>query len=428
MVYGKLATLVGCGNCATHLWVFQRMDYVGYPAAATLGFVADNVRGARRAVAAYHRYRTGKRIFRIPISSELYRPLPPQLSTNSSGNMPPIRSRGSRSSVRYTPYRRSRVTKVKRRTIRKASRPMTRTVSTQTTVMRGRRSKRKSSSFCQKVMKCVNKANPDGHYRKIFYQKQFNDLAVNLNKIRTYQYLTPAQILDIVAVLFNGKTPVTSPDTIGNFAATNFDIPGFRGMRKTYVTNLSYLPLEMQIIQCRPKSQDAQPTLEDWQTSLNKLTGGGVSVEAPHITLNDGDGSFKKYWTVMKRKKVIIPVGARKLVLIQSTRMQDIKVEELYDGATLADYTKKMSQEVMIQPIRPNFDYGDQFNITQPRAAEQDFIIEILDDHKCSAPSVTTVTNNQDIFRYYNNLDNQTSSINNRIVMPTRQGITPAQV
>lgn len=283
--------------------------------------------------------------------------------------------------------------------------------------------KKKTKTFQKRVQSVINSTKAVGKYKKCVVDA-WNSASDGVNDAssRVYSASKPQDILDAVAVLFNGKTAAEDANTtVGNFTGDAFDIPGFSFNTKHFVTNYSQHPIQLDVWTGVAKDALATNMRDAWNNGLARLTN-KLDFDF-QVKPSDGDDTLKKYWK-MEYRTVTIKPGERKFVCSQAIGLRTIKTEDLYTGNFRDAYMPWVSKEVMFKVRKhptiigynaTSAKVGTGFQLPNFAYALQH---EEYSEYRMACPDNAERSQNQDKVIYFDNL--QTTAGSSFIPTPYR--------
>lgn len=273
---------------------------------------------------------------------------------------------------------------------------------------RGKKGKRmvksKRNTFAKRVTRIINANTPNSQYKRITYRYEIMPAVLNLDDIREIPFAEPPEILDAVAVLYNGKPMEENPPLTGNFNSLRFDIPLNSAYKKVFFTSFAQRTFSVQCWFLKPKFENVIPPKDAWEDSVRELTNvGSFNATNPHVTLSDGDKQFQQSWTISKTKTFLMHPNQKVYIGTMALGVKNIKVEDMYTTGELNFYHKKCSGVLMYRVHRlptPNTDNTVLMSTLQ----QLGILVEEHTIYKMSPPEIAPTDQQIDKFRYTNNL------------------------
>ena len=262
-------------------------------------------------------------------------------------------------------------------------------------------------NFARRVKAVVNANEPKGVYKKRLFDRRVNGPGSS-EEASIYQdvILENKEILDGVAVLFNGKTKSSTYPGTGNFTAKDMDIDLRSYTCRGIYHNLSQHVARVEVYTCRPKVPNTSSPRFCWEQQLLSI-GTAVTPHQPIMTIHDGNNNLSKYWSVSK-KMVTIKPGESKTLYYVRRPSQTIKVEDLYTNDNLDQYSRKNGCVIMYRNLRPVA--ANATEIISPNYA-QIHGLEKRIEMSYSCPDNAEDIYQRDTLEHYDNLSNNQTGI-----------------
>lgn len=244
--------------------------------------------------------------------------------------------------------------------------------------------------------------------------------------LKELSFFSPRALIDAASVMFNGKTPATSPGVIGDFGDKELVVKFKYASVNVMFKNCYDFPIELNIITAQAKDLEVESFAQDWSDFYSVVNTVGTFPSFSSYGTKPGhlDGLKARYR--FKDKTVILQPGDS--TNIYHALPQDYLFEQtkVYDATSIQPYSPDTFQ--IVYRFLPLINLG--INSTSDRLvtgrvfvngdanADQNnitgMIIEVKESYIMVAPTITDVAQAKDKICYHNDYDVNT-------LVPTKQ-------